>query len=111
MEYNKKPKRIRLVENVIERTDILSIEFLKKTKFTGSHQGMRYRLEGVSRDGGEKKLRCTVWPEPYSFYVTPEEEKETAEFEFGEDGITEAVAWMNGRLSGEKDRWGHKIIC
>lgn len=90
---------------MIHRDDILSIEFLKKTEFTGSHQGMRYRLEGVSCDEGEKKLRCTVWPEPFNFYKTPDEEKEAAEFEFGESGITEAVAWMNGRLIEEKERW------
>lgn len=91
---------------MIQRNDILSIEYLKKTEFTGSHQGMRYRLEGM--DGGEsgKKLLCTVWPEPFSFSKTPEEEKEKAEFPFGEDGIEEAVSWMNERLSEEKDRWG-----
>ena len=93
--------------NMIQREDILSIEYLKKTEFTGCHQGMRYRLEGVSCDGGEKKLRCTVWPEPFNFYKNSEEEKEKAEFEFGENGVTEAIAWMNGRLSEERDRWEH----
>lgn len=92
---------------MIRREDILSIEYLKKTEFTGCHQGMRYRLEGVSCDGGEKKLRCTVWPEPFCFYMTSDEEKETADFGFGEDGIAEAVAWMNARLDAERDRWAH----
>lgn len=92
---------------MIQREDILSIAFLKKTEFTGCHQGMRYRLEGVTPDEGEKKLRCTIWPEPYNFYHTSDEEKETADFAFGEDGVTEAVAWMNGRLLEERDRWEH----
>lgn len=30
---------------MINRDDILSMEYLKKTEYTGSHQGMRYRLE------------------------------------------------------------------
>ena len=30
---------------MIQRDDILSMEYLKKTEFTGCHQGMRYRLE------------------------------------------------------------------
>lgn len=103
---------------MIQRNDILSMEYLKKTEFTGCHQGMRYRLEGsVDRSdtadaegtadstGGKKVLRCTVWPEPFSFFKTPEEKKEAAEFPFGEDGIEEAIRWMNGRLSEEPDKW------
>lgn len=80
------------------------MEYLKKTEFTGSHQGMRYRLEGVSSED-EKKLRVTVWPEPFNFFTTPAEEKENAEFSFDEDGVSDAVAWMNNRLFEEKDRW------
>lgn len=85
----------------------MSMEYLKKTEFTGCHQGMRYRLEGIAGAEGEKLLRCTVWPEPFSFLKTPDEKKETAEFPFGEDGVAEAVCWMNGRLSDEKDKWEH----
>ena len=55
------------------------MEFLKKTEFTGCHRGMRYRLEGVSGGDGEKKLCCTVWPEPFSFGRTPQEKKQSAE--------------------------------
>lgn len=91
---------------MIDRQDILSMEYLKKTEFTGSHQGMRYRLEGVSADD-EKKLLVTVWPEPFNYFTTPEEEKERAEFSFDEDGVADAVAWMNDRLFEEKDRWDH----
>lgn len=89
---------------MIERQDILSMEYLKKTEFTGSHQGMRYRLEGVSSEDG-KKLKVTVWPEPFNFFMTPAEEKESAEFSFDEDGVLDAVAWMNDRLFEEKDKW------
>ena len=32
---------------MIRRDDILSMEYLKTTEFTGCHQGMRYRLEGI----------------------------------------------------------------
>ena len=91
---------------MIERQDILSMEYLKKSSFTGCCQGMRYRLEGVSAEDG-KKLRVTVWPEPFNFFTTPEEEKENAEFSFDEDGVTDAVAWMNDRLSEGKDKWEH----
>lgn len=94
-------------KTLIQRNDILSMEYLKKTAFTGCHQGMRYRLEGAAGADGVKKLRCTIWPEPFNFYSTPEEEKETEEFMFEEDGVTQAVAWMNERLTGEQARWDH----
>ncbi len=89
---------------MIQRDDILSMEFLKKTEFTGSCQGMRYRLEGVSREEG-KRLLATVWPEPYNYVMTPEEQKQRSEFSFDEDGITDAVAWMNDRLFEDRERW------
>ena len=52
---------------MIQRDDILSMEYLKKTEFTGCHQGMRYRLEQTEDPEGGKKLLVTVWPEPFNF--------------------------------------------
>lgn len=92
---------------MITREDILSMEYLKKTEFTGSHLGMRYRLEGAADENGEKRLRCTVWPEPFHFFATPAEKKESAEFAFAEEGVEAAVAWMNEKLDKEKDKWEH----
>ena len=89
---------------MIVREDILSMEYLKKTEYTGCHQGMRYRLEAALQDE-EKKLKVTVWPEPFNFFTTPEEEKESAFFDFNEDGIIDAIAWMNDCLFKEKDKW------
>lgn len=92
---------------VILREDILSMEYLKKTEFTGCHKGMRYRLEGVDGQDGEKKLRCSVWPEPFGFGKTAADKRDTAEFAFEESGVTDAVAWMNSMLAEKKDRWEH----
>ena len=39
---------------MIIREDILSMEYLKKTEYTGCHQGMRYRLEGVTTEAGKR---------------------------------------------------------
>ena len=45
---------------MIQRDDILSMEYLKKTEFTGCHQGMRYRLEQTqdpeNPEGGKKLM-------------------------------------------------------
>lgn len=91
---------------MIMRDDILSMEYLKKTEFTGCHQGMRYRLE--KREGEEGKvLRCTIWPEPFNFFTTPDSEKQSEEFSFDDDGVTDAVDWMNNRLFDGKNKWEH----
>ncbi len=82
---------------MIKREDILSLEYLKKAEFTGSHQNIRYRLEGISGETG-KKILVTVWPEPFNFVTTPKEKKQHEEFDFSEDGIGAAVAWINDRL-------------
>lgn len=91
---------------MIDRKDILSMEFLKKTEFTGCNQGMRYRLEKFE-DGEEKKLKCTVWPDLFNFFKTPDEEKTSELFDFSEDGVVDAVSWMNDRLFQDKEKWDH----
>ena len=37
--------------------------------------------------------------------TTPEEKKQRAEFTFDEDGVTDAVAWMNDRLFEDRELW------
>ena len=89
---------------MIQREDILSMEYLKKTEYTGSHQGMRYRLESVSVEEG-KMLKVTVWPEPFNFFTTPEDEKQSQLFDFNEDGIVDAIGWMNNCLFEGHDKY------
>ena len=74
---------------MIQRNDILSMEYLKKTEFTGCHQGMRYRLE---------QTQAPEDPEG-------EEKKKRAYFSFDEDGVVDAVGWMNDRLFEDKKIW------
>lgn len=90
---------------MIQREDILSMEYLKKSEYTACHQGMRYRLEGASDEEGTKKLKVTVWPEPFNFFRTPDEQKTSAMFEFSEDGVMDAIGWMNNRLFEDKEKW------
>lgn len=101
---------------MIKREDILSMEYLKKTEYTGSHQGMRYRMEKleteVKDESGEEKdpvvlkeLLVTVWPEPFNFISTPAEKKTSKKFSFDEDGVVDAIAWMNDQLFEKKEIW------
>lgn len=94
---------------MIKREDILSIPYLKKTEYTGGYRGMRYRLEKgkAQADGGEERevLKVVIWPEPFNYFKTPEEDKEREEFTFDEDGIVDAIAWMNDRYFAESRRF------
>ena len=89
---------------MIRSEDILSLEYLKKTDYTGSHIGMRYRLECMK---GEECsiLKVYIWPEPFNFALTPGDKKQCKEFSFDDDGVQDAVSWMNDRLYQDKDLW------
>ena len=39
---------------MLELKDFMPINFLKKEKFTGSYQGMRFRMEKTEAEGEEK---------------------------------------------------------
>ncbi len=82
---------------MITKDDVLSLAYLKKTDYTGSHQGIRYRMECITVDE-EKQLLVTVWPEPSNFIKTKDELKKRNTFDFSQDGITDAIAWMNDCL-------------
>lgn len=100
---------------MIERKDILSIPYLKKTTFTGSYEGLRFRFAVVKKefppkDGeekGEEKqvLEITAWEAPYGFDATPEEKKQRMESDFSEEGIQQGIDWLNGLWMAEPDRW------
>lgn len=87
---------------------LMPVGGLKKEPFSGSHNGMRYLLSG---DDGKNSTTFTVYiyPEPWCFEQTPEEEKESATFPLSEEGMDEAVAWLNERYESEKRRWTHSV--
>lgn len=79
---------------MITRSDVMPVNFLKKENFTGSDRGMRYRME-KGEENGDTVLIVTVWPEPYGFDATPDEQKTRETFPFSEEGIEAGVAWLN----------------
>ncbi len=78
-------------------SDIMHTGFLAKEPFTGSSEGMRYRLEKDAASNSEPELLCTVWPEPYSYAATDPSLREEGRFPFSEEGLEEARKWMNDR--------------
>lgn len=79
---------------MIERRDVMPVNFLKKENFNGSANGMRYRMEKMA-EGDLLRLCVTAWPEPFGYEATPEEEKIRAIFDFSEEGIINGVKWLN----------------
>ncbi len=77
---------------------------LKKEPFSGSHRGMRYFFRG---DDGKKSTTFTVfvYPEPWCFEQTPDEEKQKETFPLSEEGMDQAIAWLWEKFESEKDRW------
>ena len=87
---------------MITTEDVLNMNFYKKEKFTGSYKGMRYLLKKDS-ENDTTIFRCYVWPGPYNFASTPDEQKLTEIFDFTEEGKQKAVDWMNEQWKARKN--------
>ena len=57
---------------------------------------MRFLLEKKSAEGEEDQILVCLWPEPFSFEKTAEDQKRFREFPFSEDGLQSAVAYIMG---------------
>lgn len=75
--------------------------------FYGSHKGLRYRLGTEPLDNiffkkpEEREgyiLKAYAWKEPDNFNTA--REKESADFPLSEEGICEAIAWLNEKYDG-----------
>ena len=77
---------------MIDLKEVMPISFLKKEPFTGSYQGMRYRMEKAdiqaAEDSEEKKtvLRVCIWPQPFCFDKTDDKKKHGKPLSFRRKG-------------------------
>lgn len=79
---------------MVDLSGIVGIPFLKKSRFTGSDKDICFALE--KRSEQEKDfVAAIVWPGPNCFDATPKEEKTTELFELTEEGLKDAIAWIN----------------
>ena len=84
--------------NMIKRIQLFPLNFYKKSNFTGSDGKMNFRLGKEEVENGEEKeviLKGYVWEGPFCFDVTSKEKMEGKEFPFSEEGICQALAWLN----------------
>ena len=79
---------------MVKETDVFNINYYKKEMFHGSYRKMRYRI-AKKEEEDKKNIQVTVWPGPYNYDTTAKEAKMTAEFEFSNQGLKEAVAYLN----------------
>ena len=79
---------------MIDLTGCVSIPYFKKTVFTGSDGKMRYLL-GKAEENEETVLNGCYWDGTYASFSGPEDKKTAAVFPFSEEGISQAVAWLN----------------
>lgn len=83
---------------MIDYETILSLAFLKKSRFTGSNRGMRYCVKRVERDD-ISMLEASVCPGPFSVDKTRPDLFVRKEFPFTDEGRRQAVDWMNEEYS------------
>lgn len=81
------------------------LPYVNRGVYTGSYKGMRFRMCKKETEEKGKYLETVIYPEPFSFDATSEEEKQTNEFPFTGEGFDEAVAWMNEEYEAQKERW------
>lgn len=84
---------------------IMSLTFLSYGgEMSGDHFGMRYMLKRI----GEKPdffIEATVWPEPLCFDKTPDESKIIKQFEFTDEGRSQAIEWLQQMYDNNRQIW------
>ena len=64
-----------------------------------------YLVKKDKDDAENDIFRATVWPGPYNFATTPDDQKISATFPFTEEGKQQAVDWMNEQWRSRSE-WG-----
>lgn len=82
----------------------ISLNYIKKDPVTGSYKGMRYQLMKDKDD-----IEVTIWPEPYNYLKTPEEQKQHIHFPLTNEGKEEAINWMNEQYQAQNALWKHAL--
>ena len=81
---------------------LIPVGGLKKEPFSGGHHGMRYFFRS---DESRETFTVFVYPEPWSFEQTPEDEKTSASFPMSDEGMDAAIAWLFEMYETKKEVW------
>ncbi|MBO5055466.1 MAG: hypothetical protein J6C64_03805 [Lachnospiraceae bacterium] len=89
---------------MIDKEKFHVFNYVKKEEYCASMDGMRYMLKKGERDGGAV-LEVIIWPEPYCFAKTPEENKQRMQFEFSAEGVEKVADWLNEQYVQQMSLW------
>lgn len=99
----------------IENKDSYGLTWYEHAQpYLGSHRGMRFRIardpmEDCALTPPDKKgpaeFEAIIWPEPYCFEKTPDEQKTRATFPFDMDGKQQMIDWLNDQYESRYDEW------
>lgn len=108
---------------MVDRKDLLALNFYKKTDFYGSNKKMHYRIariereipaetateaaEGEAKPEPEKEVLFHVWywPGPYCFAKTSDTLKQEADFPFSEEGLCAVADFLNEQYEKQGELW------
>ena len=65
---------------------------------------MRYYLRTA-----DDTLSVFLYPEPWSFERTPDEEKEQKDFPFSQEGLDAAIDWINQSYEAKRPYWNDRL--
>ena len=94
---------------MIEKERFHVFNYVKKEEYCASMDGMRYMLKKKEKPGedgeSETVLEVIIWPQPYCYAKTPEENKQRKEFSFSPAGVEQAADWLNEQYIEQKPLW------
>lgn len=109
---------------MIDKNNFMPLNYFKKTAYTGSMEGLRFRLgkavvpytpeeiEKLTAEGKEIKegdgttvLRAQIWEGPFAYEKANPETLYHKDFTFTTEGIGEAADWLNAEYLKDRDRW------
>ena len=53
----------------------------------------------------KENISVFVYPEPYNFENTKDENKEKVEFPYTHEGVDQCIDWLNQKYIVDKDKW------
>lgn len=89
---------------MIDKEKFHVLNYIKKEEYTGSMKGMRYMLKKKDMEE-ETRLEVIIWPEPLGYAKTAENKKQRVDFTFSQEGLEEAVDWLNEQYVNQKALW------
>ena len=78
----------------------LSTKFLKKESYCGSYNGMRYMIQK-----GDDGIKAYIYSEPWSFEMTPVEERLFKDFTFSDEGVNDCINWLTETYRSHRKFW------